>query len=52
MYDYDLIRVQEQLNPNSTRAIAVIRMNDQLNEERAVKREARKAFFKKLFGRA
>jgi hypothetical protein len=52
MYDYQSIRAQEELNPNSTKAIAIIRMNDMLNEQREVKREARKAFFKKLFGRA
>lgn len=53
MYDhYASIRAQEEMNPNSTKAIAIIRMNDEFNEKRQAKRDARKAFFKKLFGRA
>jgi hypothetical protein len=53
MYDhYSSLRAQEEMNPNSTKAIAIIRMNDVLNEQRAAKREARKAFFKRIFGKA
>lgn len=53
MYDhYASLRAQEEMNPNSTKALAIIRINDEINEKRQAKRDSRKDFFKKLFGRA
>lgn len=52
MNDYDSLKWQAAMKPNSTAAIAVIKMEDMRMEAARERRAKAKQFFLKLFGQA